>query len=297
MPHRTSSICTEGHRAVAVAVLVGVGLLSASVHAQRAEQLLRELPPGALSVALTDGVAAEVCRDHLFDPAPLALTLPAGYRLHRAEELAARNPALAAWLREQPAAQGHAVGILCFLSVDRFAVDGSAAPNTAPLPMAFWWASAEGPRADAMRGAVDYLQLGSWYAPASGPLAVIRRNDPMAEHAEITVERVAPERWRLRLVLPGETVTAEVQADAQSTPRKSTQPGTMTVPLSGASAGYFNVFAYLGHRSRKAEGQWQAQGQGVFSRAFAQPGEAAVFATRFQEAWTAQSGLYRFTPK
>jgi hypothetical protein len=236
MPHRTSSICTEGHRAVAVAVLVGVGLLSASVHAQRAEQLLRELPPGALSVALTDGVAAEVCRDHLFDPAPLALTLPAGYRLHRAEELAARNPALAAWLREQPAAQGHAVGILCFLSVDRFAVDGSAAPNTAPLPMAFWWASAEGPRADAMRGAVDYLQLGSWYAPASGPLAVIRRNDPMAEHAEITVERVAPERWRLRLVLPGETVTAEVQALRLAT-------------------------------AAKGEGQWQAQGQGVFSRA------------------------------
>lgn len=280
-----------------VRLVVALTLAGSGAHAQRAEQLLRELPPGALSTALTDGVAAEICRDHLFDPAPLALTLPAGYRLHRAEELAARNPALADWLREHPAAKGHALGTLCLMSVARFVVDGVPVPKAAPLPVAFWWASSEGSRAQAMRGAVDYVQLGSWYAPASGPLALIRRNDPMAEHAAMAVEPVAPHRWRLRLELPGEVVTAEVQVAAQSTPRKSSQPGTMSVPLSGASADLYGVYAYLGHHARQAEGRWQAQGRGVFSQAFALPGEAALFPTLFQEAWTAQGGLYRFNPK
>ena len=255
---------------------------------------MRELPADALSTALTDGVTAEICRDHLFDPGSRALRLPEGYRLHRAEELAATNAELAELLRLNPGARQHALGSLCLMSVASFVIDGIPVQGLKPLPVAFWWASAEGPRHARMRGAVRWVQIGSWYPRGSEPIERIRRTDPMAQVADILVNEAQLNVWHLRLGLPGETVTAEVRVAAQSSPPKSDRPGAMSVPMSGEAAGFFTVYAHIGHRRRKAEGTWQAQGGAVFSRAFSLRGEAAAFPTLFQEAWTAQSGLYRF---
>ena len=117
----------------------------------------------------------------------------------------------------------------------------------------------------------------------------------MAEFTDIQVEQVQPNRWRVRLVLPGETVTADVGTSGQPVPSRAEQPGFMSVPMSGAAADYFSVFTYFGHHHETARGEWRATGAGVFSQAFDIEGEATVFGTTFQAGWRARSGLYRFS--
>ncbi|MBK8321514.1 MAG: hypothetical protein IPL06_01965 [Betaproteobacteria bacterium] len=240
---------------------------------------------------------AEICRDHLFDPALAAARLPTGYRLLPAEEVARSDASLAGILRQQPEFRLHAVGSLCFMSIEAFDIDGAPVIGPEPMPVAFWWAATEGPRHPDMRGKASYVQLGSWYPRGATHAGRILRTDPMARFVAIEVRQVAPGNWKLSLALPDETVTASVRAGLQSAPSKGGQPGAMSVPMSGESAAYFTVYSYAGHRQRAAEGRWSATGAGIFAKAFAVPGEASAFATIFQDSWTAQSGLYRFAPR
>lgn len=256
-----------------------------------------ELPAGAVSTSETHGVVAEICRDHLFDPALARARLPDGYRLVLASEVASRQPALAALLKAEPARRSHALGTLCFLSVGRLVVDDAPVQARYPLPIAFWWASAEGPRHADMRGKATWMQLGSWYSTGTQDRLAVLRTDPMAEFVDIDIDQAEPDRWRLRLVLPGEVITAEVSSTGRRVPSHAAQPGYLSVPMSGSASDRFSVYTYFGHHSRSAQGTWRAAGNGVFSDALSIAGENAVFATTFQEGWTSRSGLYRYSAR
>jgi len=117
----------------------------------------------------------------------------------------------------------------------------------------------------------------------------------MAEFSDVRVEPVDSNRWRVRLALPSETVTAEVSTSGRLVPSRAEQPGYMSVPMSGPAADYFSVFTYFGHHHQSARGEWRATGTGVFSAAFSIEGEAGVFGTGFQAGWKSRAGLYRFS--
>lgn len=277
--------------ATSAALLVCVGLAGA------AEPRFGELPAGSVSTSETHDVTAEICRDHLFDPARLNTTLPSGYRLITAAHAARRDPALASLLQKNPKLRDHTMGSLCFVSAGRFEVDGAPVHAGPPLPLAFWWAATEGPRHAAMRGKTTWVQLRSWYPPAITNRSAVLGTDPMAEFSEIQVEQVQSNLWRVRLALPGETVTAEISSSGVPVPSRAEQPGFMSVPMSGRAADYFSVFTYFGHHHQAARGEWRATGTGVFSEAFSIEGEAAVFSTVFQAGWKARAGLYRFSSR
>ena len=258
------------------------------------ELLSASFPAGAISTSELSGVQAEICRNHLFDPAGTSVKLPAGYRLLRAEEVAASDATVAALLRANAVPKTHAFGSLCFVSASTFIVDGvRLSPD--PMPLAFWWVAADGPLHATMRGKARWIQIGSWYPRESQRFDSITRTDPMAQFTNITVERIAPDAWRLSLALPSETVHAEVHVTSPGTPSNSTQPGYMSVPMSGDSAGFFSVYAYIGHSHRTARGSWRTTGTGTFTSSFAIQAPAGSFETVFQEGWTGHSALYRFS--
>jgi hypothetical protein len=256
-----------------------------------------DLPPGAISVSETDGVTAEICRDHLLDPTATTLRLPVGYRLISASELAAKDPALQTLLQTNPKLRAYALGSLCFVLAGRLVVDDNPIHSAGQMPLAFWWASAEGPRHPNMRGKTTWLQLASWYPSGTRSQSAVLKTDPMAEFVDLAVERLEPNRWHLRLALPTEIVTAEITGSGSRVPSRAAQPGYMSVPMSGRAADYFSVFTYYGHHHRAAQGTWRASGAGVFSDAFSITGEAAAFGTVFQDGWSSQAGLYRFSAR
>jgi hypothetical protein len=272
---------------------LAASLSSGSAHA--GESNLGTLPVGAISTSETSGVSAEICRDHLFDAASTHLKLPIGYRFRFAEEIAASEPAVAELIRLNPTMKRHAVGSLCLMSIATFIVDDEPVLASGKMPAAFWWVAAEGPSIADMRGEVRWVQIGSWYSKETRHTEKIRQTDPMAQFTTIKVERVSPDDWHLKLILPSETVEAEIRTTPPSTPRQASGPGYMSVPMSGDSAEYFTVYTYSGHRIRNATGDWRATGTGSFAAAFAIPDEASAFETLFQEGWTARSGLYRFS--
>lgn len=280
-----------GRRAIAAAAL------ACTASACAADPGFGELPAGAISTSETHGVTAEICRDHLFDPALARARLPEGYRLVVASEVASRQPALAGLLQADPALRSHALGTLCVLSIDRLVVDDAPVRARSPLPVAFWWASAVGPRHVDMRGKSTWVQIGSWYSTGTQDRPAVLKTDPMAEFVDIDIDRREPDRWRLRLVLPGEVITAEVSSSGDRVPSRAAQPGYLSVPMSGPAADRFSVYTYHGHHMRAAQGTWRATGGGVFSQAWSIAGEAAVFGTTFQEGWTSRSGLYRYSAR
>ena len=255
-----------------------------------------QLAPGAASYSEVKGVQAEICRDHLFDPSFGKVRIPTGYRLVSAAEVSKKDKDVASLLERDGRYQSYFVGSLCFMSVEHFVVDGVRVHPSGPTPMAFWWARAEeDPRAkrDArMLGKTQWLQLASWYAPATDRARIVG-TDPMAQFVELEMNQIGPNQWKLRLVLANEVVTAEVRGDGQRKKRNAPQPGFMTVPFTGEGAAFFSVYTYFGHHHQDAKGSWRAAGSGVFSGAFALRDEAQVFGTFFQDGWQARGGLYR----
>jgi hypothetical protein len=273
---------------------IAAALLACTCLAGAAEPRFGELPAGSVSTSETHDVTAEICRDHLVDPASLSTRLPTGYRLTTAAQAAKKDPALESLLQKTPKLRDYAMASLCFVSAGRFEVDGASVHAGSPLLLAFWWAAAEGPRHAAMRGRATWVQLRSWYPSAITNRTAFLATDPMAEFSDIQVEQVQSNRWRVRLALPSETVTADVSSSGLPVASRAEQPGFMSVPMSGRAADYFSVFTYFGHHHQAARGEWRATGTGVFSEAFSIEGEAAVFGTIFQAGWRARAGLYRF---
>lgn len=253
-----------------------------------------DLAPGARGYGEQTGVAAEICRDHLFDPSSSPARLPVGYRLLTATEYGKDDPGVAALLAKEPRYASYAVGSLCFMISDTFDVDGVAVHPSGPIPMAFWWAHARTTEAAAhdprKKGSQQWLQLASWYSDKGTDQARIRAIDPMAQFVDVSVTRVGPQSWRLRLPVGNETVEAEVRTDGKRIRRKKPEPGFMTVPFTGDSAHLFTVFTYFGHHHQSAEGTWRATGAGPFSTSFEI--EPAAFPTFFQDGWQARFGLY-----
>jgi hypothetical protein len=275
-----------------VARLIGffLGLIAAGCWA--AESRYGTLPPGARSVSELSDVAAEICRDHLFDPATTGVSLPAGYRWVTVEESAKSDPAVATFLREHPQVARYALGSVCFLSVGRFLVDGVSPVPAGRTPMAFWWARVEGPRDGRMRGPLEWIQLASWYSREVPNRAAVLATDPTAEFVDLAVDETKPGVWRLHLALDGETLEAEVSCHGEPEPRRSSADNFMSVAMGGKAAGQFWVITYFGHHHRPAAGTWRATGRGVFTTAWQIPGEAGTFGTLFQSGWSALSGLY-----
>lgn len=272
---------------------LGIALLAAWPTAHALDDRLGKLPPGALSTNLVQDVGAEICRDHVFDPALARVALPKGFTLISLDEYAKGDPDAAKLLTRHPARGKHAVGSLCFMSVGSFVIDDKRVVSPSPMPMAFWWARAEGPRDARMQGKLEWVQLSSWYPKAASDHARIVATDPMAQFVEIEVVAAAANHWRARLVLPNETIEAEIQGSGERKARKSSGPGFMSVPFSGTSAGSFWVITYFGHHHQSATGRWRARGNGVFADAFSIAGESDAFGTLFQDGWTALSGVYK----
>jgi hypothetical protein len=113
----------------------------------------------------------------------------------------------------------------------------------------------------------------------------------MAQFADVEMSNAGPNQWRLPLALPEDTVEADVRLSGERRRRAGPQPGLTSVVLSGDAAEHFWVFTYFGHHDRGAEGKWQAQGTGFFSRTFE---NAPVFNSLFEDGWQGLSGLYRF---
>lgn len=251
------------------------------------------LPSGALSTNEVTDVYAEICRDHLFNPKLVRARLPKGYRLIPAAEYAKEDPSVAELIESKKSYRNYAVGSLCFMSVGSFVVDGVRVHSAAPTPMAFWWVHASGPRDSRMQGKVDWLQLASWYSSDIIDRAHVVASDPMARFVELSVTETEPGLWRLRMALENEVIDAEVRTSGPRKQRSAPQPGFMSVPFTGNSAGKFWVITYYGHHHQSAHGEWHAKGSGVFSKALNIPGESAVFETFFQDGWSALSGLYK----
>lgn len=270
--------------------------VTACLSVSAAENTFGTLPPGMLSTSEVSEVPAEICRDHLFDPATVVDRLPPGYRLVLFEEYAKDDPTAAAFLKANPRYARFAVGSLCFLSAGKFTVDGVRAHASGATPMAFWWARAEGPRDARMQGKAQWLQLASWYSRDITDRAKVFATDPMAEFADIQVAQVESGLWRLHLALPDEVIDAEVRCSGEPTKRRESGNSFMSVPMAGAGAGYFWVIAYFGHHHQPAHGDWRSKGTGVFSAALQIPNEAEAFSTLFQSRWSALSGLYRSKP-
>lgn len=255
------------------------------------------LPPGMRSVSEVSEVAAEIARDHLFDPAALAGRLPAGYRLIPASEYAKDDPDVAAFLKANPNYAHYAVGSLVFMTAGKFTVDGVPAKPPGVTPMAFWWARAEGPRDARMQGKVQWVQLASWYSRDLPDRARVLATDPMAEFVELQVTEVEPRQWRMRLVLADEVVEASVRCSGEPTPRPATTGVKfMSVPMAGAGRNSFWVITYFGHHHQPATGAWRSRGTGVLAAAFQIPREAETFGTFFQSRWSALSGVYDRQP-
>lgn len=254
-----------------------------------------ELAPGAINVAEQSGVRAEICRDHLIEPAAFSAQLPEGYRLVPALEASKDEPDLAALIAQDQRLGSYAVGSLCFMSVENYDVDGvRVIAENAASPMAFWWVRAEREgEADArMQGRAQWIQIASWYAIEGTNHDLIRKSDPTAEFVPLSVEETAPGTWQVRLELPDQTVEGNVTVTGPSKKRGTKEPGFMTVAYSGKSAGYFTVFTYFGHRHTPVTGQWAARGKGAFVAALDVPREAETFATFFQSDWQARAALY-----
>lgn len=209
-----------------------------------------------------------------------------------AAEAAKDDPDMASLIKANPKVAAHAVGSLCFMSVGSFDVDGVRAHTIDPMPAAFWWARATGPRDPRMLGKVEWLQLASWYPREGVDRPRILATDPMAQFVDLQMREKEPGLWHMRLTLPTESIEAEVRGSGQRKKRKAAEPGFMSVPFTGTHAGSFWVITYYGHHHQSAQGQWRAKGQGVFSDALRIPGEAAGFKTVFQDGWSALSGLY-----
>ena len=252
------------------------------------------LPPGALSTNEVTDVSAEICREHLFDPSLVHARLPQGYRLIPAAEYAKEDPSVAELIKGKELYDTYAVGSLCFMSVGSFVVDGVRVHSAAPIPMAFWWVHAAGPRDARMQGKVDWLQLASWYSSDITDRARVFASDPMAQFVDLNVTQPEPGRWLLRMALESDVIDAEVRTAGPRQQRNTPQPGFMSVPFTGDSAGEFWVITYFGHHHQPAEGEWHSKGSGVFSKALNIPGESAAFETFFQDGWSALSGLYKF---
>lgn len=258
-----------------------------------AEAAYGHLPPGALSTNEVSDVAAEICRDHLFDPSLISTRLPTGYRLVPAAEYAKEDPGVANLIKGKSEYQAYAVGSLCFMSVGLFVSDGARINPATRTPMAFWWVRATGPRDARMQGKVDWLQLASWYSQDTALRARVIASDPMAQFVDLNMTQTEPGLWRMRLALANEVVEAEVRGSGDRKKRDAPQPGFMSVPFTGESAGRFWVITYFGHHHQAATGEWRAKGTGVFSRALSIPGESAVFKSFFQDGWSALSGVYK----
>jgi hypothetical protein len=251
-----------------------------------------ELPAGASSTNVISEVRAEICRDHLFDPSLVDMPLPPGYRLTLAAEHSQHDPGIAGLLNQDARYRPYAVGSLCVMSVGSFVVDGIRVNPGAPIPMAFWWVRAAGPRDPRMKGKVEWVQVASWYPRDVGHRDRIIASDPLAQFVDLEVTQAAPGRWRLRLALPAESIEAQVRTTGPRNKRSAPEPGFMSVPFGGKSAGSFWVITYFGHHHQPAQGQWHATGSGVFSAALQDPAAAGVFETFFQDGWSALSGLY-----
>jgi hypothetical protein len=94
----------------------------------------------------------------------------------------------------------------------------------------------------------------------------------MAQFVELDVRQTPPRQWHIRMVLPKETVEAEVRLRGQRSKMNRPEPGFSTVPFTGNRAAYFTVFTYFGHYQQAARGEWRAQGSGTFTKSFAIPG-------------------------
>ena len=269
-----------------------------TTHAPAADVAYGALAPGAISYSEVSGVHAEICRDHLFDPSFARVRLPAGYRLISASTAAQRDPQLASLLKRDDRYRSYVAGSLCFVSAERFVVDGVSVHPKGPTSMAFWWARAEreeaGERDVRMLGKTEWVQLASWYARGTDHARIIA-TDPMAQFVELDVTQAARDQWRMRMVLANEVVTATVRVSGERKKRNAPQPGFMTVPFTGDSARFFTVFTYFGHHHRQVEGAWEAKGTGVFSDALTTPDETNALQMFFQEGWQARGGLYEFS--
>jgi hypothetical protein len=275
------------------ALIHGALLLAMTTLAARAgEGGYGALPAGWTSVSEISDVSAEICRDHLFDPTAVVGQLPAGFRLVTAAESAQEDPALGRFLQANPRYSGHALGSLCFLSVRKFLVDGERVQSPGRIAMAFWWARVVGTGDARMRGKAQWVQLASWYPRDVADQARILATDPTAAFTDLRVEEITTGNWRVHLALPEEVIDADIQCSGDLVPRRTSAENFMSVPMAGKGKGNFWVITYFGHQHRPARGEWRSQGKGIFSAAWAIPGEADSFATLFQSRWSALSGLY-----
>ena len=132
-----------------------------------------------------------------------------------------------------------------------------------------------------------------WFAREGNDQARILKSEPMAHFVDLAVTQVQPTRWQLRLVLPTETVEADVRLEGKRTPMNRPTPAYVTLPYSDAYADYFTVFTFFGHHQQRATGQWRAHGTGVFSDVLEKLGESLALGTVFEDSWQARYGLYK----
>ncbi len=255
------------------------------------------LPDGALSVAETSGVDAELCQDHALDPTFAATQIPPGVRLLSAGELAVRDAALRDALAKRPALAGDAIGSLCFQRVQRFTVDGVLANPEGPTPMAFWWvrvAPTDGGAVDPrMRGSRGFVQLRSWYAREGVDRARILAADPQAEFVDLSVVPIDPQHWSVALAIGDTAIRGDVRGRGERRAIPRSGPAAMTVRSGRPKAAFFTVFVYFGHHERPASASWQAEGGSPLARALGDRERWLGLEPVFQDGWQARSGLYR----
>lgn len=103
----------------------------------------------------------------------------------------------------------------------------------------------------------------------------------MAQFVDFDVRQTQPGQWHIRIVLPKETVEAEVRLQGQRSKMNRPQPGLAPCLSAGNGAAYFGVYTYFGRYRQAVRGEWRAHGSGTFTKAFTIPGEGLAF----EAAW------------
>ncbi|MDQ0462614.1 hypothetical protein QO010_000362 [Caulobacter ginsengisoli] len=280
-------------------LLITAALLAAAPAAQSpaAQSPAAQLPDGAISRSRM-GPASEVVLFFIFDPAGMQDRLPPGVRFRTIDEIAARDPEAAAYLRAHPE-RGGWVRSFFEIIASPMDYDGVRDRHGADGIMAVWyaWATPTAATIDPRLKGGRLVALESWVSEPKLAGAMRARGYP-ADPARIRLLRGPGGRLSASLQAPGVTVRVTCRLDGQpERPDWSARVSYQTIFSPAGGAPTFEVVGFSGHVQEQCRAPtWTMTGAGRLPttyRALAALGQP-VGETEFDYGYRLDGGLYRW---
>jgi hypothetical protein len=257
-------------------------------------QQFGELPPGAVSTT-EQGLSSELVVYIIFDPAQFKEQLPDGLRLRTLREYAARDPAVAEYLKTHPEQGEWARSYFEIIHADSYRVDNRSARFGKRGAMAVWYAYLARPeKSDERARGGQLIALGSWISDSRLARYMREKGYPVSA-ADVKFWRDAKGlhgRLKGRGFEIGATCRPEGAAEKVPLPT----PAYLTVWTPRSVAPTFELLTGYGNVNQNCAGvEWKAKGNHPFIRAFlsrAQGGED-ISGTSYQYGYVLRTALYR----